>query len=151
MKWRPLHESTAPIEAGSSSAEKPRKDRPARRSDQVAPDRIRNARKRDEQMRGFVLAAQIVERERERVFHQAADFQAPAVFFNLRRSCVDVNPVVLFERRELRARAWRGFNFGSGVWQGVIGRPSFTLYDFSLAPADNEGADNRADYSDDVG
>src|SRR5262245_39233251 len=102
-------------------------------------------------MRRFVLAAQIVERECERAFHQATDFQAPVVLFNRRRNCVDVNPVVLFEWRELRARTGRGFNFCGGVRQGVIGRPAFTLYDFSLAPADDEGADNRADYSDDGG
>src|SRR6266478_605656 len=78
--------------------------RPASRADEIAAQRVRDARKRHELMQRFVTP-KLIQRQLQRPFNHAADLQSPASLVNRWRPRVGVDAVVLLERRELRTGA----------------------------------------------
>jgi hypothetical protein len=70
------------------------------------------------------VAAEFVERQCNRRFHQTIYFQSPLFAVYARWTGVDVNAVVSFERCVLGPRPGRGRDGGIGIGQRISRRPA---------------------------
>src|SRR6516162_7924770 len=93
---------------------------PPGRPDQVAAHSIGNARQGNELVH-WLAATEVIEGQCQPPLDQSVDLQLPRFRADRRRRSVDIDAIVLAQRREFESRAWCRCDRSTGIRQGMIG------------------------------